>query len=501
MVTLKTFIRFVGAVIILIFFSLLPLIFLGSPQLFGDGGSLLPSSAKPNILFILVDDLAWSDLGSYGHPWHETPRIDRLATEGMRFTQAYAPAPICSASRASILTGKTTARLGFEFVVKNQPGEQVIEPSQPLKAPPFTLSLDLDETTIAERLLEEGYETAYFGKWHLNPHYNGVYNGWSPTEGPGQQGFKYAEEDFGTHPYSRKELDPVEEEGKFYSDGLTEKAVRFLKRKHSSPFFLMVSHFYVHTPIKSPYSWLREKYNGKVPQGILHRDKRIEYAVFVETLDQYVGQLLDGLEASGVAENTMVVFLSDNGGHPEYVSNKPLRGSKWNLYEGGIRVPMLVKWPEKVSPGLVNDNPVIGYDLFPTFLEVGGANTINENLDGVSLLPFLEENDESVDRSLYWHFPYYHPEGNKFGRAKDSIGIDDFSVSKTRPQSAIRKGEFKLICFDENKRSELYNLVEDLSEQNDLSHDFPKKTQALKESLLNYLTSLDARRAKTNRSP
>ena len=151
---------------------------------------LLPSSfclgSSPNILFILVDDLAWSDLASYGHLWHETPHIDSLAKSGMRFTQAYAPAPICSASRASILTGKTTARLGLEFVVKSEPGEQVIDPPQPMKAPPFTLSLDLNETTIAELLLDPGYQTAYFGKWHLNPHYNGVYNGWSPTEGPRQ---------------------------------------------------------------------------------------------------------------------------------------------------------------------------------------------------------------------------------------------------------------------------------------------------------------------------
>lgn len=194
-------------------------------------------AVTPNILFILVDDLAWSDLGSYNHPWHETPHIDNLAAEGMRFTQAYAPAPICSASRASILTGKTTARLGFEFVVKSEPGEQVISPPQSLKAPPFTLALDLDETTIAEILGPGGYETAYFGKWHLNQHYKGVYNGWSPTEGPGQQGFFVAEEDFGIHPYSRKELAIIEERGRYHSDGLTEKAIGFLERKHEHPFF------------------------------------------------------------------------------------------------------------------------------------------------------------------------------------------------------------------------------------------------------------------------
>lgn len=459
--------------------------------------STLVASNPPNILFILVDDLAWSDLASYGHPWHETPRIDSLARDGMRFTQAYAPAPICSASRASILTGKSTARLGFEFVVKAEAGEQVIEPSPPMKAPPFTLSLGLEETTIAERLRDNGYDTAYFGKWHLNPHYKGVYNGWSPTEGPGQQGFSTAIEDFGTHPYSRIELAPTDEEGVFYSDGLTDKAVTFLNRTHSAPFFLMVSHFYVHTPIRSPYTWLRKKYNSIIPEGIPLRDKRIEYATFVETLDHYVGQLLDGLGQAGLSDNTLVVFMSDNGGHPEYVSNKPLRGSKWNLYEGGIRVSMIVKWPEKVSAESVNSTPVIGYDLFPTFLEASGTSEV-ENLDGQSLLSTLNGQFESTYRPLYWHFPYYHPEGDKFGRAMDAIGIDDFAVSQTRPHSAIRLGDHKLVYFEEGQKIELYDLTKDLSEQNDLSQQLPEKAQALKRNLVDYLQSVNARRAVPN---
>jgi len=484
---------FLGAAFLL--FNLLPSAFLGSPKLFGDGGSL---PAKPNILFILVDDLAWSDLASYGHPWHKSPRIDSLATDGMRFTQAYAPAPICSASRASILTGKSTARLGFEFVVKPEAGEQIIEPPQPLKAPPFTLSLPLEETTIAERLRDSGYETGYFGKWHLNPHYNGVYNGWSPTEGPGQQGFGFAEEDFGTHPYSRKEFASINLEGSYYRDGLTEKAISFLKRARSSPFFLMVSHFYVHTPIRSPYTWLRNKYDAIIPTDTPRRNERVEYAVFVETLDYHVGQLLDGLEDAGVKDNTMVVFLSDNGGHPEYVSNKPLRGSKWNLYEGGIRVPMFARWPGNISPGSINRNPVIGYDLFPTFVEASGGRSEGEARDGVSLLPLFTGKGETVDRSLYWHFPYYHPEGNKFGRSLGDIGIDDFAVSQTRPHSAIRKGDYKLVYFEEDQRVELYDLGSDLSEQTDLGRKLTVKTQELKQSLLNYLDSVDARRAVSN---
>ena len=181
------------------------------------------NQAQPNILFILVDDLGWSDLGCYGHPWHETPHIDRLAGEGMRFTQAYAPAPICSASRASILTGKSVARVGLEFVVKEKPGRQKISPPQPLETPPLTVALDLKETTIAEYLSATGYETAYFGKWHLNPHHEGRYLAWSPTHGPGQQGFVTAIEDFGSHPYSKTPRDRVSQRGRFYDDSMTNR--------------------------------------------------------------------------------------------------------------------------------------------------------------------------------------------------------------------------------------------------------------------------------------
>ena len=462
---------------------------------------LTSNASAPNILFILVDDLGWTDLASYGHPWHETPRIDSLGTDGMRFTQAYAPAPICSASRASILTGKSTARVGLEFVVKSEPGEQVILPPQALKAPPFTLALDLRENTIAERLQTVGYETAYFGKWHLNPHYNGVYNGWSPTQGPGQQGFSVAEEDFGSHPYSGRELETLSEPGSYHPDGLTEKAIAFLKRDRDSPFFLMVSHFYVHTPVKSPYAWLLQKYESKLPRDIPNREQRVAYAAFVETLDHYVGQLLDGLEDAGVADNTLVVFFSDNGGHPEYVANGPLRGSKWNLYEGGIRIPMLVRWPGKVQPGSRCEVPVIGYDLFSTFNAAAEkeAPDLSDELDGISLLPLFDDPEQKVDRGLYWHFPYYHPEGKKFGEAKPLIGMNDFEISQTHPHSAIRQGNYKLIYFDEDKRCELYDLSRDSSETRDLSQENPAMTQNLKQSLHNYLDSVDARRAKPNK--
>ncbi len=310
-------------------------------------------NSRPNIVLILVDDLGWTDLGCYGHAWHETPNIDRLAAQGMRFLQAYAPAPICSASRASILTGKTTARVGLEFVVKDKPGSQAIVPAPPLQTPPYTLALPLEQTTIAELLADAGYETAYFGKWHLNPHHEGRYLAWSPTHGPAQQGFSQAIEDFGSHPYNKTPLAKTDEPGHFYPDSMTGYAIAFLKQPHPRPFFLMVAHFYVHTPVRTPYLWLTDRYEKRIPADAGNRERRIAYAAFVTTLDHYVGQLLDALQQQQLSDNTLVVFLSDNGGHPQYVANGPLRGSKWNLYEGGIRVPMLARWPSKITPGRV----------------------------------------------------------------------------------------------------------------------------------------------------
>ena len=333
------------------------------------------AAQRPNILFILADDLAWSDLGCYGHAWHETPHLDRLARAGMRCTDAYAPAPICSASRASILTGKSTARLGFEFVTKDAPGRQQRQAGQALATPPFTLNLPLSEITMAEHLGDASYETAFFGKWHLNAHHGG-YLGWSPTHGPRQQGFQTAIADFGSHPYSyRNERQTcADRPGRALSQRLDgDRAVTYLQQDHKAPFFLMVSHFYVHTPVQTPCQWLLEKYADKVPADSPNRQRRIAYAAFVETLDHYAGELLAALDASGQAATTLVVFTSDNGGHPEFAANGPLRGSKWNLYEGGIRVPLLARWPGTIAAGSTCTTPVIGYDLLPTFAAAAGV--------------------------------------------------------------------------------------------------------------------------------
>ncbi|MCB1235942.1 MAG: sulfatase, partial [Verrucomicrobiae bacterium] len=416
---------------------------------------------RPNILFILADDLGWHDPGFQGHPFFQTPNLDRLAGEGMRFTQAYAPAPICSASRAGFLTGKTPARLGFEFVTKDKAAFQPMK--TPLRAPRYTLDLPLEEITIAEVLAETGYETAFFGKWHVSRHHGG-YLGWSPTHGPKNQGFQTAAEDFGSHPYSywkdrkaRTFLD--RSEGDFPADTMTGHAIDFVKGGHRAPFFLMVSHFFVHTPVHTRLKWLHDRCLAAIPADHPRRADLAHYAAMVATLDYHVGQLLDALDESGLAGSTVVVLTSDNGGHPEYGGNAPLRGGKWNLYEGGIRVPLVVRWPGHVAAGSVGETPVTGCDLFPTFAGLAGATSPPADLDGADLGPLLRGDTAPMpERDLLWHFPYYHPETN-FDEAPATIGIDDGLTSQTRPQSALRSGDWKLIHFHESERDELYNLA------------------------------------------
>ena len=453
--------------------------------------SLAIDETHPNVVLILADDLAWADLGCHGHPWHETPHIDQLAEQGVRFTNAYASAPICSASRASLLTGKTTARLGFEFVTKNESGYQRIDSKTPLVAPPFTLNLPLKETTVAETLRDAGYETAFFGKWHLNAHHK-RYLGWSPTHGPRKQGFQIAVEDFGGHPYSwgRSSPDLIHERGLFPKDSMIEHACDHLREQHDEPYFAMVSQFYVHTPVKTPCRWLIEKYERLIPADSPAREKRLRYAVFVETLDHYVGEILNAIDESGDADNTLVIFTSDNGGHPEYTANGPLRGSKWNLYEGGIRVPLIVRWPNHCFVGAKSDQPVVGYDLHATIAQACDSSVAMT--DGISFLPVLKVNNALPERPLIWHFPYYHPERG-FAKAPDGIGVDDFLTSRTRPHSAIRLGPYKLVYFYEKDTAELYHLENDRGEQVDLSEKHPELTSRLVRRLKQELSNANAR--------
>ncbi len=388
--------------------------------------------------------------------------------EGVRCTQAYAPAPICSASRAAPLTGKTPARLHFEFVTKNGPGRQRLD--VPLRTPPFTLDLPLAEVTLGEVLGSAGYATGFFGKWHVSRHHHG-YLGWSPTHGPLQQGFDSGSGAFGSHPYSYRSDSELRERavpaGSFPRDELIEQAIAFVEQPRDEPFFLYLSHYYVHDPVHSRCAGLIEKYRQRLPADAAA--ERASYAAMVETLDHLVGRVIEAIDRAALRDETLIVLTSDNGGHPRYTSNAPLRGSKWNLYEGGIRVPLIARWPGKLPQGTTCDTVVHGCDLLPTFCEAVQIASPPGERDGASAWAALESG-AGVERTqpLVWHFPYYHPETG-LAKAPTRIGIGDFRTSRTVPHSAIRAGDWKLLHFYEDDRVELYDLASDVGEQRNLA--------------------------------
>ncbi|TCS85860.1 putative sulfatase [Anseongella ginsenosidimutans] len=433
--------------------------------------------SRPNIVFILADDLGWSDIGCYGNPSISTPNLNKLAREGMLFSDAYAPAPICSPSRAAFLTGKSPARLHFEFVSK--PDGSKAPAGTRLQQPAYPRDLPLEEITLAEAI-DSTYATGFFGKWHLTQE-NDRYLGWGDTFGPLQQGFDKGSEGLGSHPYAYSKEEKKTfgnfQRGEYPEDALTGEAVAFLKSVKGRPFLLYYSMYYVHTPVQTRCRWLYDKY--KKLQGAAATEKSIHYAAFVETMDGYVGQLLEALEETGQAENTVVIFTSDNGGHPSFTARGKLKGSKWNLYEGGVRVPMIVRWPGVVKPGSICRIPVTGVDVFPTICSITGAKTDPPRArDGADITPLLRDPSGAgwKREMLYWHFPYYHP---------------DFV--NTKPQSSIREGRYKLLYFYEEGRTELYDLSRDPGEGRDLSLAMPGKAARMKDSLFDELQKVKAR--------
>ena len=397
-----------------------------------------------------------------------------------------------------MLTGKSPARLGFEFVTQyetenfrwsDQKWRSKFE-GRSLVPPPFKLNLPLAEVTLAEMLETQNYQTAIAGKWHVSTHYK-EYNGWNPDFGPSKQGFQWTANTFGAFKPAKQE--DILNTNEFPEDALTDRAIDFINEKHTKPFFLYVSHYYVHTPLDKRVKWLTDKYKQKAKAG--ESAQRIIYAANVETMDHFVGKLLDAIDSAGIRENTMVIFTSDNGGMPEFAYNRPFRGSKWNLYEGGVKIPMIVRWPGVVKEGSTSNSPVIQTDFMPTFYEISGGTGVKPGPDGFSIVPLLKglESQKINERSLVWHFPYYHPEGAKYEPAGNEIGYEDGFISKTKPQSAIRKGNLKYIYFYELKKGELYDLAKDPGEKHDLSNSRPEETKRMKSALMTYLIKVKAR--------
>jgi arylsulfatase A len=425
-----------------------------------------PTPAKPNIVFFLIDDLGRNDLGCYGSDFYQTPNIDRLAAAGMKFTDAYAACPVCSPTRAAILTGKHPARLHLTDWL---PG-RTDRPDQKLARPVIQQQLPLAEVTLAEALKAAGYVTAHIGKWHLGG------EGFEPQ----RQGFdvNIAGDHTGTPlsyfaPFKGARRGEPERfmpgleqapEGEYLTDRLTIEAERFIERHKDRPFFLYFPHYTVHIPLKAKQAMI-DKHLAR-PSGIVHTNAI--YAAMIESLDESVGRVLRKLEELRLGDRTVIFFTSDNGGlsvregpNTPATSNAPLRDGKGYLYEGGIREPLLVKWPGVVKPGSVSHVPVTSTDFFPTILEMVGAPVAHPApLDGVSLVPLLRQGISPKRDALYWHYPHYSNQGGQ-------------------PGGAIRSGDWKLIELYEDGIWELYNLKDDPGERHNLASLEPRRAQQL----------------------
>ena len=425
---------------------------------------------KPNILFILIDDLGWMDLEFQGNRLVDTPALNRFAKQGMRFTDAYAAAPVCSPTRAAIMTGLFPARLKITNHIPDQPR---FIPDQPKVLPAEMLNyLPSEKITVAELLKEAGYSTAFFGKWHLSGTGRGEAK-WEPTA----QGFDlniggcaYGGPPTFFDPYRIPNL-PDRQKGEYLPDRLADEAINYMKQTDGNPFFLCLWNYTVHWPMEAPEELLK-KYEDRKGPGL--NDTR--YGAMIEAMDRSMGRILQFLDDSGLSENTLVVFTSDNGGFGGVADNRPLRAEKGYLYEGGIRVPLVIRWPGVVSPETVESTPVISTDFFPTLLEAASIK-VPETYegDGVSLLPVLKMEEGTFSReSIYFHYPNY-----AFHRSN-------------RLGSAIRRGDYKLIEWLDDGTFELYNLAEDLEESNDLSDEKPLLAEAMVKQLHVWRDKVDA---------
>ncbi len=412
---------------------------------------------RPNIVLILADDLGWTDLGCYGSPLKNTPALDRLAAEGMRFTQACAAQPICSPSRAAIMTGRAPARLHLTDFI---PGRRVM-PSQRMLRPEMNQNLPLEEETLPELLKKAGYTSALFGKWHLG----------GEGFGPLQQGFDHY---FAGH----ADTTPSATEGGKGEYELTAHACEWMETNRDRPFFCYIAHNTPHIPLGAKKE-LEDKYRkAGAPNPT--------YAAMLESLDDCVRLTLEKLDALQLREKTMVLFLSDNGGlsvvegvNTPATSNRPLRGGKGALYEGGLRVPFIVRWPGKVTAGKVENTPVINTDLVPTLLAATGTAPSSQPCDGVSLLPLLTSRGRTDRPALFWHYPHY-------------------SNQRGFPGGAMRSGDWKLIESYDDGHFELYNLAEDASETQNLALSMPSRVVEMTARLYDWRTACGAQMMRPN---
>jgi len=452
------------------------------------GGEPAAAEQPLNFIIILVDDLGWTDLSCQGSKYFETPHVDRLAAGGMRFTNGYAACAVCSPTRAAVQTGRYPGRVGVTDWIraKFQGGHippdgknptEYVGGKRPLLCPPNPLFMELDELTLAEALRPAGYVSCHIGKWHLG----------QKDQFPEKQGYdeNYGGCDLGQPP---NYFDPYESKREFYeipnlpprkpgeylTDREADEAVGFIRRNKDRPFLLNLCHYCVHTPLQAKRD-VTARYEAKPKTN----QKNAVYAAMVESVDDSTGRIMAVLDELKLADRTVVIFTSDNGGLLGPTDNAPLRSGKGFPYEGGIRVPLIVRWPGAVRPGTTCDVPACSIDLLPTLLQIAGVALPEDRaIDGVSLVPVLKQTDRLAPRDLFWHFPHY-----RFARG---------------PYSIVRSGDFKLIKWYQEDAFELFNLADDLGETKDLAAEMPEKVRQLDQKLSAWVKSAGAKLPRRN---
>ena len=432
----------------------------------------MAADAKPNIIYILADDLGWTDTATYGSKYYETPNIDRLASQGLKLTR-YHNCQNCQPTRAALMTGQYGARTGVYTVGGIGRFDWKSRPLRPVEN---VTVLPLDRSTIAQQLKAGGYATAMFGKWHL---------GEDAEHHPAARGFDEAIVSMGVHFKFKTNPETEYPKGQYLADFLTDKAVDFIKRKKDAPFFLYLPHFGVHAPHQAKEDTIA-KFKPKAPVGG-HHDPT--YAAMIYSVDESVGRVMKTLDELGIADNTVLIFSSDNGGVGGYeregikggdiTDNAPLRSGKGSLYEGGTRDPFVVRWPGVTKPGSTCDVPTIHVDVFPTLLEIAGAPKPAQVLDGESMVKLFRDPGASLTRdAIYQHFPGYLGAGANTWR--------------TTPVGLVEAGDWKLMEFFEDGRLELYNLKDDIGESKNLAKENPEKMKELHAKMIAWREAIHA---------
>ena len=451
----------------------------------GCGASSSQPEKRPNFIFLLVDDWGWRDASGHGSDFYRTPNIDRLTSQSLRFTDGYSACTVCSPSRAAVMTGMYPARLNVTDWI---PGHA--SPTAKLKIPDWTMRLEHRHVSIAEALKEAGYKTAHVGKWHLMPRDEKYLRDYFPQ----YHGFdiNIAGNEWGLpgsyfHPYTHTRNDwrvyplpPGGKEGDYLTDRLTDEALSIIEKWAGETFFLYFPYYAVHTPIEGKPELVQE-YEARVNPDARHTNPA--YAAMLHSLDESVARILAKLKELEIEDNTVIIMTGDNGGldipwiDGGPTDNAPLRAGKGSVYEGGVRVPTLLRWPGVTSPGSVSSEPVMHVDYYPTILEMAGVKgnpEHNRSVDGVSLVPILRDSSKGLGReALFWHYPHYHQGG-------------------ATPYGAVRAGDWRLVEFYEDNRVELYNLAQDIGETNDLAGTRPDKADELRGLLHDWRQKMQA---------